>query len=550
MVSAPARAISALAAAWLLVACSGGSSGGSPAASIPAATQSAAPSPAGDALVTFKINWPASSATASLAKRSRYLPATARSASIAANGGVPQYLNSPTAPLTFSAPTGLDTFVVQSYDEQNGKGNVLSSADLTQTVSGTKANIVSATLNGVIATLNIVLSKTSPPAGAKTTVSVTATGIDADGNTIVGPGDYDRPITLSIVDPAKSGTLSLSKTLLQSPGGAVTMTYSGGSLASASIVASASGVPAASATFAPAPTIYQIHLPKAASRPVWIVAGPDGKMWFTDAGTNSIGKVASNGTVVEYSIPTASSVPWGIVAGGDGRLWFTERGAPKIGAVTTTGTIQEFSTLHADDSPYLLVDRGDGTVWYTSFNSDRIGYQSETVGGGKGEFTLPSGSGPNGIATAPDNNVYFTESSVSKIGRISNIGGAIQEISLTPDTFPQAIVRGPDGNLWFAELVTSKIGRLSPSSFSVTEFPSLTPSGGTIGIAAGKDGALWFTEPVLNRIGRVTTSGTMSEYTLPSLPVPFPQFLGIGVAADGSIWFCEEATNVIGHLVW
>jgi hypothetical protein len=45
----------------------------------------------------------------------------------------------------------------------------------------------------------------------------------------------------------------------------------------------------------------------------------------------------------EYPIPTASSSPYGIVAGPDGNLWFTESGTNKIGKVTTTGAFTHYS---------------------------------------------------------------------------------------------------------------------------------------------------------------------------------------------------------------
>jgi virginiamycin B lyase len=36
------------------------------------------------------------------------------------------------------------------------------------------------------------------------------------------------------------------------------------------------------------------------------------------------------------------------------------------------------------------------------------------------------------------------------------------------------------------------------------------------GITLGSDGNLWFTERFANRIGKITTSGTITEYDLPT----------------------------------
>src|SRR5258708_7824171 len=59
------------------------------------------------------------------------------------------------------------------------------------------------------------------------------------------------------------------------------------------------------------------------SRPPWIAAGPDGALWFTNHGNNSIGRITTAGKVTNYTDPSIS-LPYGIAAGPDGALWFTE----------------------------------------------------------------------------------------------------------------------------------------------------------------------------------------------------------------------------------
>ena len=74
--------------------------------------------------------------------------------------------------------------------------------------------------------------------------------------------------------------------------------------------------------------------------------------------------------------------------------------------------------------------------------------------------------------------------------------GEITEFStgLTPGAVPFGIAAGPDGNLWFTELSGDRIGRITPAGV-ITEFSTgLTAGAGPLGIAAGPDGNLWFTE--------------------------------------------------------
>ena len=64
--------------------------------------------------------------------------------------------------------------------------------------------------------------------------------------------------------------------------------------------------------------------------------------------------VAGAATITEFSLPTAFSGPLGITAGPDGALWFTEAGTggtSKIGRITTAGAITEFPLPTAFSSP-------------------------------------------------------------------------------------------------------------------------------------------------------------------------------------------------------
>src|SRR5437588_9380592 len=56
-----------------------------------------------------------------------------------------------------------------------------------------------------------------------------------------------------------------------------------------------------------------------------ITRGPDGAYWFTNVGSNSIGRVTATGTLADFTAPGINSLG-GITAGPDGALWFTNEG--------------------------------------------------------------------------------------------------------------------------------------------------------------------------------------------------------------------------------
>jgi streptogramin lyase len=88
-------------------------------------------------------------------------------------------------------------------------------------------------------------------------------------------------------------------------------------------------------------------------RPSGMASGPDGNIWFTDPGGNSIGRMSPMGAVRQFALPKRNAQPVGITAGPDGRMWFTEGGG--VGSIG--GTVPE-ATL---SSGILKFDRASAS---------------------------------------------------------------------------------------------------------------------------------------------------------------------------------------------
>ena len=143
--------------------------------------------------------------------------------------------------------------------------------------------------------------------------------------------------------------------------------------------------------------------------PADIAAGPDGNLWFTDSGTNSIGRITTSGVVTEFPIPTPNSHPYNIAPGPcGGDMWFTENntnqdGTNNVGKITTSGAITE--------------------------------------------YPIPTqGSGPTGIAPGPDGNLWFAESNVSQLGRLDHPYHIPCVAYFASNVFLPAIIKGGQGH--------------------------------------------------------------------------------------------------------
>ncbi|HTU70890.1 MAG TPA: hypothetical protein VMF11_11290 [Candidatus Baltobacteraceae bacterium] len=249
------RNLASVALVALLAGCGGG--GSTP--SLPVqSVASPAPQPTQQSPQSVKVSFNIIVPTASGASARRvpnYVSASTKSASIAVGSAMPTTVNcTATCSGTVSAPVGSDTFTVNLYDATNGTGNVLSTGALTQTIVANTANSVNVTFNGVVASLSIVLGA-SGTAGTPALIPVSVNALDADGNTIVGPGVYvnasDKPLTIALSDSDPSGATALSQTSLTQPTSGITLTYTGLAITSSTIGGSAAGITTSTTSFTP-----------------------------------------------------------------------------------------------------------------------------------------------------------------------------------------------------------------------------------------------------------------------------------------------------------
>ena len=185
-----------------------------------------------------------------------------------------------------------------------------------------------------------------------------------------------------------------------------------------------------------------------------------------------------------------------------------------------------------------LVAGPDGNIWFTEWSGNKIGRMTPT--GETVEFPLPAaGSEPWGIVAGPDGRMWFAESVSNRIGSIG-MDGTITEYPLpSAKCNPSGIAAGPDGNLWFTEVYCSTIGRITPAG-AITEFAIPSPTSWPVGIVPGPGGNLWFTEDFANKVGRITPAGVITEF-----PLAAGQGFSGGIVAgpDGNLWFTEDSQN-------
>jgi len=283
--------------------------------------------------------------------------------------------------------------------------------------------------------------------------------------------------------------------------------------------------------------------------PTDIITGPDGGLWFTNGGGDesiaysssstisegpnySIDRISPSGVVTSYTDPSIAS-PNGITSGPDGALWFTNGGGESlnedgtftetqasIGRITTSGSVTNYIDPSVDAEPTDIITGPDGALWFTNEGSNSIG--RITTAGAVTIYTSLDINGPTSITTGPDGALWYTNEGNDTIGRITTSG--VTTTYTDPSiSYPSSITTGPDGALWFTNttafpnilsndvtLAPGSIGTITTSGV-VTNYTDPSIDGPT-SITTGPDGALWFTNSFDGSIGRITTSGAVTSY--------------------------------------
>ncbi len=297
------------------------------------------------------------------------------------------------------------------------------------------------------------------------------------------------------------------------------------------------------------------------SRLQWLTSASDGALWFTDAGTNKIGRMSATGTVREFPVPTPNSGLYGICQGPDGKIWFIEQGANRVGSVTSSGSFHEYSIPTPYSGAAAIVAGPDGALWFTEGSVGRIG--RITTAGDIVELKLSAaGAKPFDITVGSDKNIWFTESqSYGIMGRVD-----LHEVKGSDPTYSTITLSLGKGH---PELGVSKKFPLSITAENLThhvvkgEYPNpihLTSSDPkhaglsekTVGSSTSTAGVLFsghYTDAVISANasgGGTVNPATILPSTQPEKKLPAPGY-GLTSGPNDSVWICLANGSIASY---
>ncbi|MGI0044830.1 MAG: virginiamycin B lyase family protein, partial [Nitrososphaeraceae archaeon] len=298
-------------------------------------------------------------------------------------------------------------------------------------------------------------------------------------------------------------------------------------------------------------------------------------VWFTDARTNSIGKLDVKSEKIQlFSIPTPNTGPMGIVLSPDKKMiWFTEITGNKLASLDLTSNeniskdiITEYSVFGPQagvlggKGPTLLTFDNNGLLWVTmSYSNDIVRVEpwslvptSKFMGMSNFSLPKPDTFSPFGIVVIDSRggNQYgsfdnepqkiflsdhgsnrvilaFDNSTNPNVNPLQNyISYWTSPSQVYPQTLPSQIVSDRAGNfIYFSEHGGNRISKIDIKSGIMTEYDIPTgPLSTTVFLAISNDGTkVWFTEYAANKIAYLDTS----------IPVPFQ--MQVTQAMNGTI---------------
>ncbi len=197
-------------------------------------------------------------------------------------------------------------------------------------------------------------------------------------------------------------------------------------------------------------------------RPITIIPGPDGNLWYTTDAGNYIYKMTTKGTTTSY--PTTINTKT-LIFGPDGNIWINTYNNTQLQKMSMNGSIlATYTGLPANgiDSDQMAIG-SDKNIWLPNQRSNMI--QKSDLNGNITNYLLTGSAQPIAIVAGPDGSLWFTENGTSKVGRLPTSGIGLSEWGngsngMSAGAQPWGITVGSDGNIWFTERATNKIGKL------------------------------------------------------------------------------------------
>jgi len=156
-----------------------------------------------------------------------------------------------------------------------------------------------------------------------------------------------------------------------------------------------------------------------------VFPAPDGTVWFTAQSAGKLGRLDPRTGKSDLIALGPAAAPHGVIVAPDSATWVTEGGQNAIARIDpATRAVKLFPLPKERRDANLNTASFDrqGVLWFTGQNG--IYGRLDPKTGAMAVFDAPRGTGPYGIATTPDGQVFFASLAGNYLGQIDLETGA------------------------------------------------------------------------------------------------------------------------------
>src|SRR6201987_3686834 len=157
-----------------------------------------------------------------------------------------------------------------------------------------------------------------------------------------------------------------------------------------------------------------------------VFPAPDGTVWFTAQSAGKLGRLDPRTGKSDLIALGPGAAPHGVIVAPDNAAWVTEGGQNAIARIDpATRAVKLFPLPKERRDANLNTASFDrqGVLWFTGQNG--IYGRLDPKTGAMAVFDAPRGTGPYGIATTPDGQVFFASLAGNHLGQIDPAADAV-----------------------------------------------------------------------------------------------------------------------------
>ena len=225
-------------------------------------------------------------------------------------------------------------------------------------------------------------------------------------------------------------------------------------------------------------------------------------IYFSNYGTNSLGRANPDGTGINLSLITGASTPFGLAVDGSHVYW-ANAGSGTIGRANLDGTAVNQSFITGASGPVGLAVNGSHIFWTNSF-TNKIGRAN--IDGTAVDQAFVTGAGsPQGMALS-GSRIYWVNYDTNSIGRANIDGTGVDPTFISGATAPQGVAVSDSHVYWTNYGIAGRIGRANLDGTGVDQ-SFITGATYPVSVAVDNTFVYWG-NVTMNTVGRANLDGT------------------------------------------